>query len=53
MDGMTGSKILMGKKLLKMGIIVSKKLINGRCLNVYVGITDKKERDDMVDVIDN
>lgn len=39
-DGFTGSRILFGKKLFKMGIIVSQKKINGKCNNVYVGITD-------------
>ena len=39
-DGFTGSRILFGKKLFKMGIIVSTKKVNGKAVNVYVGITD-------------
>jgi hypothetical protein len=39
-DGLTGSRILVGKKLIKMGIISSTKKVNGKSLNVYVGMTD-------------
>jgi hypothetical protein len=39
-DGFTGSRVLFGKKLLKMGIIVSTKKVNGKVVSVYVGITD-------------
>ena len=39
-DGLTGSKILVVKKLMKMGIITGNKKMNGKSLNVYVGMTD-------------
>ncbi len=39
-DGMLGSKILLGKKLKKMGIIVGNKNTNSRSVNVYIGISD-------------
>lgn len=42
-SGYSGSNILFGKKLFKIGIISSVKKINGRSNNVYVGITDNNE----------
>ena len=42
-DGFSGSSVLFGKKLKKMGIIVGNRKINNKSVNVYVGITDNDE----------
>ena len=40
MDGLIGSKINIGKKLINMGVITSVKRINGKSCNVYIGMSD-------------
>ena len=44
-NGFSGSKINLGKKLFKLGILPSQKTINGLNHTVYVGITDKISAD--------
>ena len=45
-DGYNSSNIILGKKLRKLGIIVSTKKIGSRSCNVFIGITDNFDDDE-------
>ena len=44
-NGFTTSKVAVGKMLKQKGVVVANKKINGKSVNLYVGIRDLTETD--------